>query len=153
MADSRKRWHVHAGSMHVVRYGQERDLTKTDLTESPEIRTETPSWLIAVRAAEAKKATDIKVLDLTGITAFADYFVICTGANKPQIQAISDEVGLQIKHVAHELPNSVEGYNQAEWVLVDYGDLLVHVFSPQSREYYDLERLWRGGKLIPVPSE
>ena len=92
-------------------------------------------------------------MDLTGITAFADYFVICTGNNKPQIQAISDEVGLQIKHEARELPNSVEGYNQAEWVLVDYGDLLVHIFSPQSREYYDLERLWRGGKLIPIPPE
>ncbi len=93
------------------------------------------------------------MLDLTDITAFADYFVICTGGNKPQIQAISDEVGLQMKHVARELPHSVEGYNQAEWVLVDYGDLLVHVFSPQSREYYDLERLWRGGKLIPIPPE
>src|SRR5271157_3882130 len=117
MADSRKRWHVHAGSMHVVRYGQERDLTKTDLTESPEIRTETPSWLVAVRAAESKKATDIKVLDLTGITSFADYFVICTGANQRQIQTIGDEVHLQMKKQAGELPLSVEGYTQAEWVL------------------------------------
>ena len=128
-------------------------MTKQDLTPTAETELDSPTWLIAVRAAEAKKATDIKVLDLTGITAFADYFVICTGANKPQIQAISDEVGLQMKHVARELPNSVEGYNQAEWVLVDYGDLLVHVFSPASREYYDSRALVARGKLLPVPPE
>jgi ribosome-associated protein len=105
-----------------------------------------------VRAAEDKQATDIKVLDLTGITAFADYFVICTGSNSKQVQAISDEVGLQLKHQARELPNSLEGYNQAEWVLADYGDLLVHIFSPKSREYYDLERLWRAAKHLEIPA-
>ena len=113
---------------------------------------DTPTWLIAVRAAEEKQATDIKVLDLTGITSFADYFVICTGANSKQIQAISDEVGLQLKHQARELPNSLEGYNQAEWVLADYGDLLVHIFSPKSRQYYDLERLWRAARSIEIPA-
>ena len=93
------------------------------------------------------------MLDLTSITAFADYFVICTGANQRQIQAISDEVGLQLKHQAGELPTSVEGYNQAEWILADYGDMLVHIFSPKAREYYSLERLWRGGKQIELPPE
>lgn len=137
----------------VVRYGQERDLTKTDVTESPELQVETPSWLVAVRAAESKKATDIKVLDLTGITSFADYFVICTGANQRQIQAISDEVGFQLKYQAGEMANSVEGYNQAEWVLADYGDLLIHIFSPKSREYYGLERLWRSAKTLEIPPE
>jgi ribosome-associated protein len=106
-----------------------------------------------VRAAESKKATDIKVLDLTGVTTFADYFVICNGSNARQIQAISDEIGMQIKRQAHELPKSVEGYNQAEWVLADYGDLLIHIFSPKAREYYDLERLWRSAKNVPVPAE
>ena len=91
------------------------------------------------------------MLDLTGITSFADYFVICTGANQRQIQAISDEVGLQMKQQAGELPISVEGYNQAEWVLADYGDLLVHIFSPKAREYYDLERLWRSAKTVEIP--
>jgi ribosome-associated protein len=109
--------------------------------------------LIAVRAAESKKATDIKVLNLTGITSFADTFVICTGANQRQIQAISDEVGLQLKQQADERPLSVEGYNQAEWVLADYGDLLIHVFSPQAREYYSLERLWRSAKPVEIPPE
>jgi ribosome-associated protein len=109
--------------------------------------------LIAVRAAESKKATDIKVLNLTGITSFADTFVICTGANQRQIQAISDKVGLQLKQQADERPLSVEGYNQAEWVLADYGDLLIHVFSPQAREYYSLERLWRSAKPVEIPPE
>jgi ribosome-associated protein len=107
---------------------------------------------VAVRAAESKKATDIKVLDLTGITSFADYFVICTGANQRQIQAICDEVGMQLKQQAGELPISMEGYTQAEWILADYGDLLIHIFSPKAREYYDLERLWRSAKTIDIPA-
>jgi len=106
-----------------------------------------------VRAAEAKQATDIKVLELTGVTAFADYFVICTGSNAKQIQAISDEVGIQLKQKARELPNSLEGYTQAEWVLADYGDLLIHVFSTKARDYYDLERLWRSAKTVEIPAE
>jgi ribosome-associated protein len=137
----------------VVRYGQEHVLNEVDLKPTAQTETTTPSWLIAVRAAESKKATDIKVLDLTGITSFADYFVICTGGNQRQIQAISDEVNLQVKHQAGELPVSVEGYTQAEWVLADYGDLLVHIFSPQSREYYGLERLWRNAKPVEIPAE
>ena len=126
-------------------------LTKTHLQESTETQTAVPAWLVAVRAAESKKATDIKVLDLTGITSFADYFVICTGSNPKQVQAIADEIGLQLKR-AGELPNSMEGYNQAEWVLVDYGDLLIHVFSAKAREYYDLERLWRSARTIDIPA-
>jgi ribosome-associated protein len=106
-----------------------------------------------VRAAESKKATDITVLDLTGITSFADYFVVCTGGNSRQVQAIADEVGQRLKKEAGELPISVEGYEQAEWVLIDYGDLLIHVFSPRSREYYGLERLWRNAKAVPIPPE
>ena len=79
--------------------------------------------------------------------------MITTGANQRQIQAISDEVGLQLKQQAGELPFSVEGYNQAEWVLADYGDLLVHIFSPKAREYYNLERLWRSAKTVEIPPE
>jgi ribosome-associated protein len=138
--------------MLVVRYGQERVLTTTDVHENNESRAAEPTWLIAVRAAESKKATDIRVLDLTGITSFADYFVICTGGNQRQIQAISDEVNLQIKEQAGEIPMNVEGYSQAEWVLADYGDLLVHIFSPKAREYYELERLWRSAKNVAIPA-
>jgi ribosome-associated protein len=128
-------------------------LTKADLKHTTTTHTAVPSWLVAVRAAEAKQAADIVVLDLTGITAFADYFVICTGANQKQVQAISDEVGLRLKYDAGEMPTNIEGYTQAEWVLADYGDLLIHIFSPKSREYYGLERLWRGAKTVEIPAE
>lgn len=111
----------------------------------------TPAWEIAVRAAESKKASDIRVLDLRGITSFADFFVICTGANSRQIQAIADEVHLQLKK-AGVLPLSVEGYDNADWVLADYGDTLVHIFSEKARAYYDLERLWRHAKDVSVPA-
>jgi ribosome-associated protein len=106
-----------------------------------------------VRAAESKKAIDIKVLDLTGITSFADSFVVCTGANQRQVQAIADEIGQRLKKDAGELPNSLEGYNQGEWVLADYGDLVIHIFSPKAREYYDLERLWRSAKTVEISPE
>jgi ribosome-associated protein len=132
---------------------QEPDLSKAELKETTQTETATPTWLVAVRAAEAKQAADLVVLDLTGITAFADYFVICTGANSKQVQAISDEVGLRLKYDAGEMPTNIEGYTQAEWVLADYGDLLVHVFSPKAREYYGLERLWRGARTVEIPPE
>ncbi len=110
-----------------------------------------PNWLSAVRAAEAKKAQDIVVLDLREVTSFTDYFVICTGANARQNQAISDEVYAQLKNRG-ELPVSLEGYNNAEWILQDYGDFIVHVFLPTPRGFYDLERLWRHAKKVPVPA-
>lgn len=78
--------------------------------------------------------------------------MICTGANPRQIQAIADEVGLRLKERG-ELPLSLEGYEQAEWVLADYGDFLVHVFSEKARAYYDLERLWRSAKLVDISAE
>ena len=106
-----------------------------------------------MRAAESKQATDIKVLSLAGVTTFADHFVICTGANAPQIKAIAEEVGLRLKRQHGELAISVEGYDRAEWVLADYGDLLIHVFSPKAREYFDLERLWRAAKAVEIPAE
>ena len=123
---------------------------RTSTKQKPE---NVPAWEIAVRAAQEKQAKDIRVLDLTGITSFTDYFVICTGLNTRQCQAISDEIGLQLKRQRGELPTGVEGYEQGEWILADYGDFLVHVFSPKAREYYALERLWRDAKDLPVPAE
>ena len=84
------------------------------------------------------------------ITSFADYFIICTGSNVRQIQAISEEIGIQLSR-AGEYPVSVEGFANADWVLADYGDFLVHVFSDKARSYYDLERLWRPAKDVPIP--
>ena len=112
-----------------------------------------PGWQIAVRAAQEKQAKDVRVLDLSGITSFTDYFVICTGLNTRQNQAISDEINLQLKRQLGELPSGVEGYDQGEWILADYGDFLVHIFSAKAREYYALERLWREAKDIPIPAE
>src|SRR5436190_3296344 len=115
-----------------------------DLAENTEtINTpDRPSWLTAVRAAESRKAQNVRVLDLRGVTSFADYFVICNGTNPRQIQAISDAVGEELEKEG-ERAVSIEGYQNAEWILVDYGDFLVHIFSEKSREYYQLERLWR----------
>ena len=108
-------------------------------------------WLEAVRAAEEKQARNVRVLDLREITSFADYFVILSGANTRQIQAIADEIHLQLKKLG-EYPASVEGYENAEWVLMDYGDYLVHIFSEKARLYYDLERLWRDAKTPELPA-
>jgi ribosome-associated protein len=104
-------------------------------------------WLAAVHAAEDKQARDIRVLDLREITSFADYFVICTGANTRQIQTIADEIEQRLKKLG-ERPISIEGYDVAEWVLMDYGDYLIHIFSEKTRQYYDLERLWRDAKIV-----
>lgn len=101
----------------------------------------------AVRAAESKQARDIVVLDLREVSSFADYFLICNGTNTRQIQAIADEI-YQEGRKQGEYPTSMEGYNHAEWVLVDYGDFLVHIFSEKARDYYDLERLWRDAKRV-----
>jgi ribosome-associated protein len=106
--------------------------------------------LTAVRAAESKKAIDIRVLDLRDVTSFADFFVIATGSNPKQIQAIAEEIALELEQRG-EYPVSVEGFGNAEWVLADYGDYLIHVFSTKARAYYELERLWRHAKVVPIP--
>lgn len=121
-------------------------------SEKSETVAATPSWEIAVRAAEEKKALDIRVLDLREITSFTDYFVLCTGTNQRQIQAISDGVTLELKKHG-ELPISLEGYENADWILADYGDFIVHIFSEKARTYYDLERLWRNAKTVTLPEE
>ncbi|HVW84496.1 MAG TPA: ribosome silencing factor [Bryobacteraceae bacterium] len=105
-----------------------------------------------MRAAESKKATDIKVLDLRGVTSFTDYFLICNGSNSRQMQAITDEIALKLKERG-ERPVNIEGYDQGEWILSDYSDLIVHVFSEKARTFYDLDRLWRQGKTVEIPAE
>jgi ribosome-associated protein len=110
-----------------------------------------PSELItAIAAVRDKKATDIVVLDLKKTGAFTDYFLICTGANPRQVHAIADAVeqALKAKHVR---PSHLEGYRRAEWVLVDYFDFIVHVFSPSARAFYGLERLWGNATRIELP--
>ncbi len=102
----------------------------------------------AVAACEDKKADRLSVLELEKNSgAFTDYFVICSATNPRQLQAISDEVEERLEKLGFR-PKSVEGYKQAEWVLLDYVDFVVHVFSQKSRDFYDLERLWKNAKRI-----
>ena len=107
-----------------------------------------PTWLTAVRAAEDKQALDIHVLDLRGITTMADVFFICHGRNSRQNQAICDEIEQRLKEEHGERPMAIEGLKNAEWILMDYGDLVIHIFSEAARAYYDLERLYRDAKRL-----
>jgi len=106
----------------------------------------------AISACKDKKAEDITVMELEqGSGAFTDYFVVCSGTNPRQIQAIADEVEDRLEKKGMR-PAHTEGYKQAEWVLLDYVDFVVHVFSEKARKFYDLERLWKSAKKLE-PSE
>jgi ribosome-associated protein len=102
---------------------------------------------IALKAIDDKKGSAVVALDISGIASFADYFLFCTGDSTRQNRAIADEVELRLK--ARGLGSShIEGYANAEWILMDYSDLVVHIFSKNARAFYDLERLWRDGKKL-----
>src|SRR5258706_9056841 len=102
----------------------------------------------AIQACLEKKAEEISILEMEkGSGAFTDYFVLCSGTNPRQVQAIADEVELRLK-TAGVRPAHVEGYKQGEWILVDYLDFVVHVFSEKARKFYDLERLWKTAKRL-----
>src|SRR6476659_2687871 len=103
--------------------------------------------LAALHAAGEKKALDLVVLDLREIASFTDYFVIASGANERQVQAISDEVVETLKKSGSPVVR-VEGYKTAEWILLDYGDFVMHIFGDKARKFYDLERLWRESKRV-----
>src|SRR4029077_10678664 len=102
----------------------------------------------AIQACLEKKGEELSILEMEkGSGAFTDYFVLCSGTNPRQIQAIADEVELRLKNTGMR-PTHVEGYKQAEWVLIDYVDFVVHVFSEKARKFYDLERLWKSAKRL-----
>ena len=103
----------------------------------------------AGRLALAKKATDVVILDLRKATAFTDYFVLASGENQKQILAIVDSIQETLRADGFR-PTHVEGYPKAEWILLDYDDFVVHVFSARSRTFYDLERLWGGATRLEV---
>ena len=103
----------------------------------------------AVLAAQDKKATDLAVLDLRTAAGFTDYFVICTGQNPRQIRAIADAIEEALAELRLK-PAHIEGYDRSEWVLLDYFDFIVHVFSPKAREFYGLERLWGSAEPVPI---
>jgi ribosome-associated protein len=107
----------------------------------------TDTLKVALKAIDDKKGHDVTILDISQIASFANYFLICTGDSSRQIQAIADEVELRMKERGFK-PDHIEGYRNAEWVLMDYFDLVIHIFSKNARVFYDLERLWRDGKLL-----
>jgi ribosome-associated protein len=107
-------------------------------------------WEIAVQAAQEKQGEDIAVLKIGPENSFTDYFVICTGNNPRQVQAISDAIEATLKGEGVRAIG-IEGHSTAEWVLMDYGDFVVHIFSPQARQFYALERLWRNASRVPLP--
>jgi ribosome-associated protein len=105
------------------------------------MKPEEMSLAIAEHASN-RKAVDIVELDLRGIISYTDYFLICTGRSDRQVKAIHDGIHLGMKEEQRLLPARVEGVTQANWILMDYGDVVVHIFTPETREYYRLEQLW-----------
>ena len=102
---------------------------------------------IAITALEDKKAEDIRVIDISEISILADYFIIANGSNANQVQAMSDNVQEMRGRAGYEL-KQVEGYKSANWILLDFGDIIVHIFDKENRLFYNLERIWRDGKAV-----
>nr|WP_041691089.1 ribosome silencing factor [Eggerthella sp. YY7918] len=109
--------------------------------------------LIAARAADAKKATDIMVQEVAELIGVTDYFVIATAANNRQVEAIVDEIEEQLRMQAHVKPFHREGTQDGTWSLLDYGNFVVHVFQPETREYYRLEALWNDAPVVDLAKE
>lgn len=108
---------------------------------------------LALQCASDKKGFGLVALDLREVATFTEFFIIASGANQRQVQAVIDEIDEQLKKQLGARAVRVEGYSSAEWVLMDYGDFIVHVFEKNARDFYDLERLWRDAKRVEIPAE
>ena len=108
---------------------------------------------LAITCAGEKKAFNISAIDLREVASFTEFFIIASGSNMRQVQAISDEITEKLKEQLNSRVVRVEGYSAGEWVLLDYGDFIVHIFEQKAREFYDLERLWRDAKKVEIPKE
>ena len=104
---------------------------------------------LAYKALDEKKAMDIKIIDIGEVSTIADYFIIASGGNQNQVQAMVDNVEEKLGRAGYE-PKQIEGTRSSSWILMDYGDLIVHIFSRDDRLFYDLERIWRDGKTLDV---
>ena len=102
---------------------------------------------LAVQALEDKKGEDINVINITGVSVIADYFIIASGTNKNQVQALADNVEETLGRAGYP-SRQIEGFQTANWILMDFGDIIVHVFDSENRLFYDLERIWRDGKMV-----
>ena len=108
--------------------------------------------LTAARVADETRGSDVRVLDLRGLTEVFDYFVVATGSSRRQLHAIADEIEKAVKAELHDRKRGGEGYEEGRWIVLDYGDVMVHLFDPEAREYWDLEQLWSGAKAVPLPA-
>ena len=106
---------------------------------------------LAIEALEDKKAEDIRVIDISEVSVLADYFLIASGKNRNQLQALADEVEEKLGRAGYPMKQS-EGYDSANWILLDFGDIIIHLFDQENRLFYDLERIWRDGKQIDPES-
>lgn len=104
---------------------------------------------IAVEALRDKKAIDLKVIDISDVSVMADYFIIVSGSNRNQVQAMADNAQEMLGKAGYE-PKQIEGYRSANWILMDYQDIIIHIFSEEDRLFYDLERIWRDGKTLAL---
>ena len=104
---------------------------------------------LAIKALEDKKGNDIRVIDIQDVSIIADYFIIASGSNRNQVQTMADNVEEVLGRAGYE-PRQLEGYGTATWILMDYNDIIVHIFSEEDRLFYDLERIWRDGKNVDI---
>lgn len=104
---------------------------------------------IAQRALEEKKGEDIKVIDISKVSVMADYFIIASGSNRNQVRALVDNVEEELGKAGYSVKQR-EGYETGSWVLLDFGDVIVHIFDNENRLFYDLERIWRDGKIVDL---
>ena len=130
----------------------QREAVKVEIVEKPTPFAELdPEVQLAIKCASEKKAFDLIALDLRSIASFTEFFIIASGSNQRQVQAIADEINEQLKKQLGTRPVRIEGYNTGEWILVDYGDFIVHVFNSEAREFYDLARLWLDARKVEIP--
>lgn len=132
----------------------QREAVKIEIAETPTPFAELDAEVrLAIECAAEKKAFDLVALDLRGVASFTEFFIIASGSNQRQVQAIADEINEQLKKQLGTRPVRIEGYNSADWVLLDYGDFVVHIFNKESREFYDLARLWRDARRVEIPTD
>ena len=109
--------------------------------------------LLAARVAAETRGSDIRILDLRGLTPVFDYFVVATGSSRRQIHAMADEIEKAVKAELHDRKRGGEGYEEGRWIVLDYGDVMVHLFDADARAYWDIEQLWSDAKQVPLPAE
>lgn len=128
------------------------DVTPEEVAQ-PQEEDDLKKLMVAARAASARKAQNMVAVDIRKIASFAEYFLICSGTSTRQVQAIADEVLEKMRDEYGARPLHTEGYETASWILLDYGDVIVHIFTEESRGFYQLERLWRDAERIALPEE